>query len=252
MARSSAAPMRKEGGTISTLDPDQGEVQLRPGPEIWTEPAMRRALAGVDIGAVYRILQKHGFSQQRIAALTGQSQPEVSAILHGRQVIAYPVLARVAGRLGIPPSYLGLVCLDCSHITAPATAAGPGEGSTAADTDDPSGAAQVVAMNADPPPASEWVVVAVTGTQVRMFGRVNGGGFRSHAAANRALHRMRRKRTDLDFVVVPLATVPAVSLDSGPCPSCGSLIALEDGLCHAVHRDSSAVHRPDLPPRGCA
>jgi hypothetical protein len=34
---------------------------------------MRGALARRDIGAVYRILQKYGVSQRRIAALTGQS-----------------------------------------------------------------------------------------------------------------------------------------------------------------------------------
>ena len=118
----------KEGGTISMLGPDQGEVWLRPDPKIWTRPAMRQALAGMDIGAVYRILQAQGFSQQRIAALTGQSQPEVSAILRGRRVIAYLVLARIADGLGIPPSYLGLACLDCPHITTPAAAAKPGRG----------------------------------------------------------------------------------------------------------------------------
>lgn len=107
-------------------------------------------------------------------------------------------------------------------------------------------------MIADPLPASEWVVVAVAGAQARMFGRAGGGGFRSHDAANRALHLMKRKRTDLDFAVVPLTTVPAVSLDSGPCPTCGSVIALEDGLCHATQLATAAAHRPGVPPRGCA
>jgi hypothetical protein len=110
----------------------------------------------------------------------------------------------------------------------------------------------VVAMNAGPPPASEWVVVAVAGSEARMFGRAGGGGYRSQDAANRALHLMKRKGTDLDFAVVPLAIAPAMSLDSGPCPSCGSVIALEDGLCHTAHWDFSGMHWLNLPPRGYA
>ncbi len=57
-------------------------------PEEWERPDMRSALAVRDISRVYRLLQKVGFSQQKIAALTGQSQPEVSAIIHGREVMA--------------------------------------------------------------------------------------------------------------------------------------------------------------------
>jgi len=39
---------------------------------------MRAVVAVRDFTRVYRLLQKVGFSQQKIAALTGQSQPEVS------------------------------------------------------------------------------------------------------------------------------------------------------------------------------
>ena len=77
-------------------------------PEEWERPEMRAALAVRDICRVYRLLQKVGFSQQRIAALTGQTQPEVSAIIHGRQVRAYDVLSRIANGLGIPREYMGL------------------------------------------------------------------------------------------------------------------------------------------------
>lgn len=69
---------------------------------------MRAALARHDIGSVYRLLQAKGYSQNAIGALTGQSQPEVCGIRHGRQVRAYDVLARIAHGLGIPPGYLGL------------------------------------------------------------------------------------------------------------------------------------------------
>jgi len=77
-------------------------------PEEWERPDMRSALAVRDISRVYRLLQKVGFSQQKIAALTGQSQPEVSAIIHGREVMAYDVLSRIADGLGVPREYMGL------------------------------------------------------------------------------------------------------------------------------------------------
>ena len=77
-------------------------------PEEWDRPEMRAALSARDITRVYRLLQKIGFSQQKIAALTGQSQPEVSAIIHGRKVMAYDVLARIADGLGVPRGYMGL------------------------------------------------------------------------------------------------------------------------------------------------
>jgi transcriptional regulator with XRE-family HTH domain len=69
---------------------------------------MRQALADRDIASVYRILNAHGISQREIAAMTGQSQSEISEILAGRKVIAYDVLARAADGLGIPRGYMGL------------------------------------------------------------------------------------------------------------------------------------------------
>ncbi len=88
-------------------------------PAEWERPEMRSALAGRDICRVYRLLQKIGFSQQRIAALTGQSQPEVSAIIHGRKIMSYDVLSRIADGLGIPREYMGL-----SYEAMPAGAGG--------------------------------------------------------------------------------------------------------------------------------
>jgi tetratricopeptide (TPR) repeat protein len=78
-------------------------------PSWWTRPDLQDALAARDIGAVYQFLRGRGFSQTRIAALSGQNQSEVSAILaHGRQVTAYDVLARIADGLGIPRGLMGL------------------------------------------------------------------------------------------------------------------------------------------------
>ncbi|MQA15680.1 MAG: helix-turn-helix domain-containing protein [Pseudonocardiaceae bacterium] len=69
---------------------------------------MRRALAARDISSVYKLLRRVGISQRQIAALTGQSQSEVSEILKGRQVMAYDVLARVSDGLGVNRGYMGL------------------------------------------------------------------------------------------------------------------------------------------------
>ncbi len=69
---------------------------------------MRAMLAVRDIGEVYRALTNLGVSQRQIAALTGQSQSEVSEILAGRRVVAYDVLVRIAEGLGIPRELMGL------------------------------------------------------------------------------------------------------------------------------------------------
>src|ERR1700742_2009537 len=77
-------------------------------PSTWEEPDMKRVLVDRDVSSVYRMLRRGGISQRQIAALTGQSQSEVSEILKGRQVMAYDVLARIADGLGVPRGYMGL------------------------------------------------------------------------------------------------------------------------------------------------
>jgi transcriptional regulator with XRE-family HTH domain len=81
-------------------------------PVLWERSDMRQALAARDVAAIFRLLQQCGVSQRRIAALTGQSQSEISEILGGRQVMAYDVLARIADGLGIPRGYMGLAYAD--------------------------------------------------------------------------------------------------------------------------------------------
>jgi transcriptional regulator with XRE-family HTH domain len=61
---------------------------------------------------VFKLLQRMGVSQRHIAALTGQSQSEISEILAGRQVVSYDVLTRVADGLGVPRGSLGLAYDD--------------------------------------------------------------------------------------------------------------------------------------------
>jgi transcriptional regulator with XRE-family HTH domain len=87
-------------------------VQDRVDPAMWRRPDMRAALAARDIATVFRLLQRVGVSQRRIAALTGQSQSEISEILGGRHVVSYDVLARIADGLGVPRGQLGLAYDD--------------------------------------------------------------------------------------------------------------------------------------------
>ena len=71
-------------------------------PALFAAPAMRAALAQRDISRVYRLLNEAGVPQRTIAALVGQSQSEVSAIINGRRVRAYDVLVRIFTGLGLP------------------------------------------------------------------------------------------------------------------------------------------------------
>lgn len=92
--------------------------------DAWEQPDMRAALAGREISAVYRLLRKHGVSQRQIAAMTGQSQSEVSEILKGRQVMAYDVLTRIADGLGVPRGYMGLAYDEATAIRVVGSADG--------------------------------------------------------------------------------------------------------------------------------
>jgi predicted XRE-type DNA-binding protein len=93
-----------------------------PDPEIWHELRVRQALEEADFGAVFRELQRYGYSQARIGHLTGHTQPEVSAIIHGRRVHAFSVVRRIGRGLGIPPALLGLACDGCPQAQVPTRA----------------------------------------------------------------------------------------------------------------------------------
>ena len=84
--------------------------------EVWDKKQMRDALASREISSIYRLMRKEGISQRQIAAMTGQSQSEVSEILKGRQVIAYDVLARIADGLGAPRGYMGLAYDEATEV----------------------------------------------------------------------------------------------------------------------------------------
>jgi transcriptional regulator with XRE-family HTH domain/tetratricopeptide (TPR) repeat protein len=94
----------RQGGKMNVTGSQDSRLSL----EKWNEPEMKRALVDRNIASVYRQLRRVGISQRHIAALTGQSQSEVSEILKGRQVMAYDVLVRISDGLGIPRGYMGL------------------------------------------------------------------------------------------------------------------------------------------------
>ena len=78
-------------------------------PALYQRDDVRRILAALDIGALYRILQDAGVSQRQIAGLTGQSQSEVSEIVAGRRTVEdHQLLRRIVTGLGIPPELMGL------------------------------------------------------------------------------------------------------------------------------------------------
>src|SRR5437016_6859179 len=106
------SPVGRQGGGMNTTGQHDNRLSL----ERWNEPEMKRALADRDISSVYRLLRRVGISQRQIAALTGQSQSEVSEILKGRQVMAYDVLVRIADGLGVPRGYMGLAYDDATAV----------------------------------------------------------------------------------------------------------------------------------------
>lgn len=101
--------------------------QERIDPALWQRSDMRSALAARDIGAVFRLLQRSGVSQRRIAALTGQSQSEISEILGGRQVVSYELLARIAEGLGVPRGHLGLAYDEATALLVEPRQSGGGQ-----------------------------------------------------------------------------------------------------------------------------
>jgi transcriptional regulator with XRE-family HTH domain len=97
---------RRAGGDPA---PDAEKPVPAIDPALYRRDDVRRILAALDIGALYRILQDAGVSQRQIAGLTGQSQSEVSEIVAGhRTVESHQLLKRIATGLGIPPELMGL------------------------------------------------------------------------------------------------------------------------------------------------
>lgn len=77
-------------------------------PEFFESSRARIAMGARDVQEVFAILARLGVSQRRIAALTGQSQSEISEIRAGRRVQSIDVMQRIADGLGTPRGWWGL------------------------------------------------------------------------------------------------------------------------------------------------
>jgi transcriptional regulator with XRE-family HTH domain len=95
-----------------------------PTRDIWPRSAAQIPLVRRDVTAIFRLLRENGYSQNRMAALTGMSQPEVSAVLRTRRVQTYDLLQRIFTGLAIPPCIVGMAsCCSCCEHDAPTIAA---------------------------------------------------------------------------------------------------------------------------------
>ena len=96
-------------GSRSSPAPPTARVLFRCNALFWRAD-VRRVLAALDVGGLYRILWADGgFSQRQIAACAGQSQSEVSEIVVGRRrVESHEVLVRIAEGYDIPRELMGL------------------------------------------------------------------------------------------------------------------------------------------------
>ncbi|MGH4025242.1 MAG: helix-turn-helix domain-containing protein [Pseudonocardiaceae bacterium] len=98
------APGKPDELRRATSEPDPDDWS-----QLWEQPGLRLALSARDVGTVYTALKQAGVSQRQIAQRIGQAQPEVSAILNGRQVRDVRLLERICDRLAIPRPYMRLL-----------------------------------------------------------------------------------------------------------------------------------------------
>jgi transcriptional regulator with XRE-family HTH domain len=158
-------------------------------PAVWERADTRRALAARDLAAVFRLLRAAGTSQRAIAALTGLAPSEVYEIGHGRRVMAYDVLCRIADGLGVPRGYLGLAY---DSETAAFVAAGTGAEQREQDLDEVAAllahAAEVTVGMEGGPAALRWAVPREGGTPLPQ--RVGARDVDQIEAATRALREL--------------------------------------------------------------
>lgn len=88
-----------------------------PGPEVWDDPLMRRALREHNFGLVYRLLHFiHGYTQTYIGKVTDRPQQRVRYIANRETPLeSLQLIRHLAKSLGIPPGYVGLACCPCEH-----------------------------------------------------------------------------------------------------------------------------------------
>lgn len=101
-----------QAATPNPARPQRRRVTYRP-PEplplafFESKPA-RAAMGARDVAEVFAVLARMGVSQRRLAALTGQSQSEISEIRAGRKVRSVDLIERIADGLSTPRGWWGL------------------------------------------------------------------------------------------------------------------------------------------------
>jgi hypothetical protein len=105
-----------------------GPDKAPPSEQFWLDPHIRPALANRDFQAIYRHLQKHGYPQRRIGALTRQHQSIVSTVIGGHTMTLDDVMRRAAVGLHIPLCMVGYASCGhtCTHCTPNAADSGIG------------------------------------------------------------------------------------------------------------------------------
>jgi transcriptional regulator with XRE-family HTH domain len=105
--------IRVEGRQVPVPGRRVGYRRPEPLPPAFFESQRARAAMGArDVHEVFAVLAGMGVSQRRIAALTGQSQSEISEIRAGRMVRSVDVIERIADGLGTPRGWWGLAHTD--------------------------------------------------------------------------------------------------------------------------------------------
>ncbi|MGH3793540.1 MAG: hypothetical protein ACRDSP_01485 [Pseudonocardiaceae bacterium] len=195
---------------------------------LWEQPAMRSILTARDVGAVYSALTDAEVSQRQIAQWTGQTQPEVSAILNGRQVCDVRLLERICDRLAIPRPYMRLLDIapgEDGAYSEEVTVADPAEGDEMLRRDllaqgaialfgAPVLGALLGADTTGPGPGplpsrvgmADVAEIATTTEQLRVAARARGGQARAATAAAAEYARLRRVPPAGDAVATALGS----------------------------------------------
>jgi tetratricopeptide (TPR) repeat protein len=99
--------------------------------QFWARADVRRALEHCDIGALFRLVNKHGISQIRIGTAVGLGQGRVSLISRNKQnVESQAVVARIADGLGMPDHARAALGVGPRQPAPPATTLAPGDDGT--------------------------------------------------------------------------------------------------------------------------
>lgn len=140
------------------MEGDERDVSGRPSIDRtwWDTPQMRTALAQRDVGALFRWLQRYGWTQTQIGGATAQSQGEVSEVIKGRQIRTWDVLVRIADAFDIPHGLMGLAYSVDGVVTTDAPVIRDGD-IDAATRKDFLGAVASVSVGATTESAMKWL-----------------------------------------------------------------------------------------------